>query len=243
MSQPQAQNQASKIGRVHLENVRLMFAQGVFQPKGVVDPATGRTSTPAYSCSFVFPRDHKCVPLIGKAMQEAASAKFGPQAQQTLQALIAGARVCLRDGNSKPDLAGYPGNLFVSARSATPPKFFNHVPLEITLAEAQASGLFYSGVYVSASIAIWAQANQHGKRINAQLLALQSLGRGERVAGGAAPATAEEFGSVEQTAMAANEFGSLFGGNAGAFDGSQRPGVLNQPAQSNDFASLLGVSQ
>lgn len=214
------QSQASKVGLIMLNDVRIAFAHGLWQASQV--QGQGR---PAFSATALIPKNHPCVPLVGKAMQDVAVAKWGADGPKVLQALIAGGRVCLRDGNSKPDIAGYPGNLFISARTPTAPLVIDQNRQPLT----PAGGKPYSGCYVNFSIAIWAQQNQHGRRINAQLRGVQFVKDGEPLAGGS-PASADEFGEVEATAAAANEFGNLFGGAA-------------PPAQQNDFASLLGLSQ
>src|SRR5690606_20150143 len=203
-------------------NVRIAFAHGLFQMSQV--QGQGR---PAYSASFLFPPDHPAVKIVQAAMAQVAQQKWGAQWQQTLQALVAGGKICLRDGNSKPDIAGYPGNLFVSARTTTAPLVIDQNRQPLT----QASGKPYSGCYVNAKLIIWAQQNQHGKRINAQLGGVQFVRDGEPLSGGA-PTSVDEFGEIESAAQAANEFGALFGGAAPAA----------QPAATQDFSALLGAS-
>lgn len=241
---------------VMLEDVRIAFAHGLWQATTV----QGSQGRPAFSASFLFPRDHKSVQTLVNAMVHAARSKWGPQGDAVYQALMAGGRICLRDGNAKPDIAGYPGNLFVSARTPTMPLVIDQNRQPLT----QASGKPYSGCYVNASIAIWAQQNQHGRRINAQLRGVQFVRDGEPLAGGS-PASADEFGEVESSAMAANEFGAMFAPGAQA-QGQQAPATqamtqqgyagvpqqaqfpqapapMTQPAQSQDFAALLGTGQ
>src|SRR5690606_36094193 len=134
-------------------------------------------------------------------------------------------RLCLINGNAKGHVAGYAGNWVINARSPTMPLVIDQNRQPLT----QASGKPYSGCYVNASLAIWAQQNQHGRRINAQLRGVQFVRDGEPLAGGS-PASVDEFGEIEQSAMAANEFGALFGGQQAA-QGAGQP---------TDFSSLLG---
>lgn len=213
--------QQKKAGIVMLEDVRIAFAHGLWR----ADTVQGGQGRPAFSASFLFPRDHKCVPLVMATMQQVARAKWGPEGDKVLQGLMAAGRACLRDGNSKPDTAGFPGNLFISARSPTMPLVIDQNRQPLT----QASGRPYSGCYVNARLAIWAQDNQYGKRINAQLTGVQFVRDGEPFAGGS-PASIEDFGEIEQSAMAANEFGALFGEQQAA-QGAGQP---------TDFSSLLG---
>lgn len=205
---------------VMLENVRGAFVHGLFQASTV--QGQGK---PAYSFTAIIKRDDtKNIQKVLQGLVNAARAKWGPQGDAQYQALAAAGRICLRDGNSKPDIAGFPGNLFVGMRSPVQPKFFNEVPQEMTAAQAQATGKFYSGAYFNVSLAIWAQANTHGKRLNAQVRGIQQVADGEPLGGGGSVASAEEFGAVESSAAAANEFGSLFGGV-----GAQTPGIPGLP--------------
>lgn len=227
--------QASKIGHVMLENVRIAFAHGLFQMSQV--QGQGR---PAYSASFLFDKSHPAARIMWEVMQQVAQHKWGsapvtgpdgkpqgPAWKVVFDALVAGGKVCMRDGNSKPDIAGYPGNLFVSARTTTAPLVIDQNRQPLT----QASGKPYSGCYVNAKLIIWAQQNQHGKRINAQLGGVQFVRDGEPLSGGG-PTSVDEFGEIEGAAQAANEFGALFGGAAPAA----------QPAATQDFSALLGAS-
>lgn len=225
--QPQQQQQT---GIVMLEEVVIAFAHGLWAAQTV-----GGQGRPAFSAAFLFAPDHPCVPRIIAAMQAVARQKWGAQGDEMYQALVAGGRVCLRDGNSKPQYAGYPGNLFISARTPTMPLVIDQNRQPLT----QASGRPYSGAIVNASIAIWAQQNQHGRRLNAQLRGVQFVRDGEPLAGGS-PATVDEFGEIEQSAMAANEFGALFGGQAPAAPQQQQVQQPPVAPQGQDFSALLG---
>lgn len=194
---------------VMLENVRGAFVHDLFTASTV--EGQGK---PAFSFTAIVKRDDNAnIQKLLQGLLTAARNKWGPQGDAQYQALAAAGRICLRDGNAKPDVAGFPGNLTVGMRSPIQPKFFNEVPQEMTAAQAQASGKFYSGAYFNVSLAIWAQDNQYGKRLNAQVRGVQHVADGEPLgSGGGSVASVEEFGSVESSAAAANEFGSLFGG-------------------------------
>jgi len=196
------QNATSKLGLLMLEDVRIAFAHGLWK----ADTVQGQ-GRPAFSCSFILPKNHKQLPLIQKVMLEVAEAKWPGKGAETMKALIAGNRVCLRDGDSKPEIAGYAGNLFISARSPTRPLVIDQNRQPLT----QEGGKPYSGCYVNARISVWAQQHpQHGKRLNAQLTGVQFVRDGEAFGGGSVAAP-EDFGDVADSAQAANEFGALFG--------------------------------
>lgn len=191
----------AKVGELMLSNWRLAFSQGLWEAQTV--QGRGR---PAFSCTLIAPPDHPDIAKVKAALLQVAQAKWGQNGQQMLQALAAGGRICLRDGNSKPDIEGFPGNLFISARTPTRPLVIDQNRMDVD----QASGKVYSGCYVNARVNIWAMENQHGRRLNAQLAGIQLFKDGEPFSGGGA-ASADEFGEVEHTAQAGQEFGDLFG--------------------------------
>lgn len=214
----------SNVGFVMLEDVRIAFVHsqyGGLWRAGSSDDG-GR---PAYSSSFILTPDHKSLPVVRQAMLAVARHKWGPDGDNVLQALASAGRTCLINGNTKGHVAGYAGNWVINARSPVAPRVFDQRRQELT----ESSGIPYSGCYVNAALAIWAQQNKYGRRINAQLRGVQFVRHGEPLAGGA-PASADEFGDIEESAMAANEFGALFGQQAAQGAG-----------QPTDFSSLLGA--
>ena len=169
-----------------LEDVRLAFPQ-LWTPVQV----NGQGKA-AFSASFLMPPDHPYVAKIKAAIAETAKAKWGAKAGEILQALVAADKVCLHNGDMKSNLEGYAGNLFVSARGPTRPLVIDHDP-NVKLEEAD--GRPYSGCFVNAQIAFWAQQNNYGKRINAQLRGVQFLRHGEAFSGGTV-AQPDEFEQV-----------------------------------------------
>ena len=173
-----------------LKNVRLAFADALFEAKAGGD-GQGK---PAFSCTFIMPKDHPSVASIKAAMKAAAEDKWGAKAPDILKALIAGGKVCLRNGEEKAQYEGFDGNLYVSARSPTRPLIIDTDRSPLT----QADGKPYSGCFVNAKIAVWAQDNKFGKRLNAQLQGVQFYKDGDAFGGGR-PASVDEFESVEDT--------------------------------------------
>lgn len=171
---------------IMLKNVRLAFPQ-IFKATQV-----NGEGTPAFSGSFLMPPDHPDVLNIQRAIAKVANAKWGEKGPEILKALIAGDKVCLHNGDAKSNYDGFVGNLFVSARSPTRPL----VIAQNRSLLAEEDGKPYSGCYVNAQIALWAQANNFGKRVNAQLRGVQFLRDGEAFGGGAV-AQADEFDVVE----------------------------------------------
>jgi Protein of unknown function (DUF2815) len=87
-------------------------------------------------------------------------------------------RVCIRDGSFKEDKEGYgPGIEFVTARSDTRPGVVGRDGRTPLAAE---DGILFAGCFVNASIRIWWQDHpKHGKRINAALMNIQFVRKGE----------------------------------------------------------------
>lgn len=149
----------------------------------------------AFSGSFIMPLDHPDVAILRQAITEVAREKWADKADEILRGLIAADKVCLHNGDTKSQYDGFAGNMFVSSRSPTRPLTIGQDKSPLV----EADGKPYSGCYVNAQIAIWAQANNYGKRINAQLRGVQFLRDGDAFGGGAV-ANVDEFNEVDATA-------------------------------------------
>ena len=146
----------------------------------------------AFSASFLLHPTHKQLPEIKKALLAVAKEKWGAKGEAIYKALEASDKICLHKGDSKAEYDGFEGMLYVSSRSKTRPTVFDGQRNELT----EADGKPYSGCYVNASIELWAQENDFGKRVNAQLRGVQFLRDGDAFAGGGKPADADEFDEI-----------------------------------------------
>lgn len=162
--------------KIVLKNVRIAFAHGLFEARQVNGQGDAK-----YSPSFLLPKDHPQVKEINDTMIAVAKAQWDDKAAQVYKGLRAQDRLTLHDGDVK-DYAGFEGMFYISASSKNEPVVVDRNP---KVALTAASGKPYSGCYVNASIDIWAQDNQYGKRINAGLLGVQFAQDGERLGGGA----------------------------------------------------------
>jgi hypothetical protein len=174
---------------IMLNNVRATF------PHYFVAKAVNEGDKPAFSGSFIMPKDHPDVAKLKEVLQRVAQAKWGDEASQILSGLVAGDKVCLHNGDAKSELEGYAGNLFVSSRSLARPLVLDADKSVLT----EADGRPYSGCYVNVQLAIWAQQNKYGKRINAQLRGVQFFKDGEAFSGGGA-ANPDAFAAVDSSA-------------------------------------------
>lgn len=172
--------------KLKLASVRLAFPV-LFQPKSV-----NGEGDPAFSATFLMPPDHAAVAQLKAAIEEVGSAKWGAKWAAVKKEITGKDRTCLHDGDTKADYAGFEGNLFVSARNKSRPLVVDRdlTPL------AEVDGRPYAGCYVNASVEVWAQDNNFGKRINATLRGVQFVKDGDAFSGGGA-ASEDEFDSLE----------------------------------------------
>jgi hypothetical protein len=177
--------------KLKLSNVRLAFPQ-LFEAKTV-----NGEGEPAFSASFLLSTDHPAVAELKKAMEQVGKEKWGAKWPAVKKEIEAKDRTALHDGDTKADYAGFPGHLFVSARNKTRPLVIDRDKTPLT----QADGRPYAGCFVNASIELWCQDNNYGKRINASLRGVQFLRDGDAFAGGGA-ASDDEFDEIEEGADA-----------------------------------------
>jgi hypothetical protein len=178
-------------GRLLLKDVRLSFANGLFEAKAGEDGGQAK-----FNCGIILSPDHPQIPAIKAAMQAVATEKWGAKAADVFKQLKASDKLALHDGDSKA-YDGYAGNLFLSPSSPTRPTLLDGQKNPVT----QADGKIYSGCYVNASVEIWAMDNKFGKRINCQLRGVQFNRDGDAFSAGR-PADADEFEAVTDGAGA-----------------------------------------
>lgn len=175
--------------RVMLTKVRLAFPV-LNQPESF--QGEGK---PRYSGALIMDVDSANHKVCTKAMRAAAAAKWGEtKADAAVKGLTAGLKVALFNGDLKEQFDGFAGNMIVSAHSqaANPPRLLDGQKRELP----RDTGVIYAGCYVNASIEFWAQDNQYGKRLNAQLRGVQFHSDGDSFGAGSA-ANPDEFDTVE----------------------------------------------
>jgi hypothetical protein len=170
--------------KIKLNNVRLSFP-ALFKPKAGPDGGE-----PKYSATF----------LLDKQKHAATIKEIQLAIENLHKTELKGKHMkgtCLHDGSEKPDMDGYgPGVMYVSASEKK----------RIPIVDRDMSPLVeedskpYAGCYVNASIRLWVQDNQYGKRINAALVAVQFAKDGDSF--GAAPVNVEEeFAPLDDDAL------------------------------------------
>jgi hypothetical protein len=170
-------------GRIMLRNVRLAFPS-------LFEPSAYGEGEPSFQATLIM--DHQASEPVVRAMAAVAREKWGAKADAQIKALVSQGKVCLRNGDEKPDYDGFAGMMFVAARSKTRPTVVDGQRNPLT----ERDGRIYAGCWVNASIEIWAQDNAYGKRINATLRGIQFVRDGEAFGGGR-PAAADEFDELE----------------------------------------------
>lgn len=151
---------------VRLRGVRLSFPS-LFKPR-----AFQEGQEPKFSATFIMPKKgdvEENTKLMEEAVKEVIKMAFKGRSPGD-------DKLCFRDGASKPDVDGYGDEIkFVSSNSS---KRVPVVDRDLTvLAEEDAKP--YAGCFVNATIRLWAQDNKYGKRVNAQLRAVQFVRDGE----------------------------------------------------------------
>lgn len=182
--------------QVTLRNVRLSFAD-IFEPKEQKnDDGTTRKT---YGANFLIAKEgdeFNNVKVIQKAATAAKRRKWGDDKDKWPK--LKPEKVCLRDGDLE-DWDGYADMFYVSSNR----READGMPRVITNrkdadgkwipAKPGEAACPYAGCYVNAIVRLWAQDNEHGKRINASLEAIQFLRDGEAFSGSAPVDVDEEF--------------------------------------------------
>lgn len=189
--------------KIQLKNVRLSFAR-LFTPKAFREGQTER-----YEGSFIIDPSDEAHQAQVVTLREAAlgviKAKFNGKVPKGLDLCFGyadGDPIAIGPNkyvNKPKEYDGYEGMIFLASSNTTKPKVVNRQRDPETGRFEQiseASGIVYSGCYVNATITLWAQDNEYGKRVNANLRAVQFVRDGE--AFGVAPVNADdEFDEVE----------------------------------------------
>lgn len=166
--------QATDPAIVKLPNVRLSFPH-LFKPHAMEEDQEQK-----YSATFILDDQ-----IHGKLLDQ-IDALIDRLALDEFKKKISFKR-CLRDGNEKLELEGYgDGKFFIPAARKTRPAVVDCDLSPLT----EEDGKIYAGCYVNATIRLWVQNNKWGKRVNAELRAVQFLKDGESF--GAGPVNVED---------------------------------------------------
>jgi len=181
------------MSKLMLSNVRLAFPQ-LFKPT-----TFDGTGEPSYSASLILTANHPQLEAIRAAQEAAGLEKWGAKWAAVKKELVIKDKLALHDGDTKSQYDGFEGNFFLATRSkqSARPTVIDRNKSPLT----EADGRPYAGCFINCSVELWCQDNAFGKRINAQLRGVQFLRDGDSFGGGA-PASSDEFSSVEDGADA-----------------------------------------
>lgn len=148
-----------------------------------------------YKASFLMAPKSDNAKKIEAALLEAAIAKWPKNGKAVYESVKGNAnKICFIDGSSK-EYDGYQGMMCLSSSRAKAkglPKVldFDKTPL------GEGAGKPYAGCYVDALVEIWAQDNDFGKALRAQLLGVQFRRHGDAFAAGAV-ASDDDFDNID----------------------------------------------
>lgn len=165
--------------QVRLLKVRLSFPD-LFKAKVV------NKGEPKFGASFLLDKekDAKQILALKKMIAAVAGVEFGENAVTMIKK--GHLKICLHEGDEK-DYEGYDDTkMFISTSSTKRPTVVDRDRSPLTEEDDRP----YAGCFVNAVFRIWAQNNEFGKRINAQLQGVQYVSHGARF--GAAPIDADE---------------------------------------------------
>lgn len=181
--------------KLKLPNVRLSFAK-LFVPEGFGPKKEGK---PKFSATFIMDKvkDKETI----KRIEDAMAAMLAEKGTAKKPAEIDDDKPFLKDGTNKKwkDKPGLgPNTVHISTASSEEdkPVVVDQAKQPIT-SESNRSSRIKSGDYVNAVIEIWWQNNAAGKRINANLRAVQLVKSGESLGREGIDAD-EEFEEVQQ---------------------------------------------
>lgn len=167
---------------IKLENVRLSYPS-LFKPKAFEDGGTAK-----FSASFILDKKThaKKIKEIQAAIAQLQTDAFKGKVPKNI-------KICLRDGSEKEDTDGYgDGVMFISSSSSRRPPVVDRDLSPLTETDTKP----YAGCFVNATVRLWVQDNQYGKRVNAELRAVQFAKDGEAFGATAADPNSE-FSALE----------------------------------------------
>jgi hypothetical protein len=183
--------------KVVLKNVRLAPFPQLYtarQYKGVGDFS--------YEAGFLFAPGSEADREIKRVYQDVAVEAWKDKASSMLQQFKGNnLKTFLIDGNSKPDIEGFPGNLFVKAKRKQKDGRPDIRDMDGKRPLAEADGRPYAGCYVNAVLEVWAQTKDT-PGMRCKLLGLQFVRDGDALAGSATSASEDDFEDLSDGADA-----------------------------------------
>ena len=150
------------MSKITLKNVRLSFPS-------LFKRASFQGTEGKFEATFLLNKETHADSI--KEIQEAIKAKI---ATDLKGAKLGADKICLKDGD-EIDYDGYAGHFSIKGSNAKRPLIIDRDKTPLT----EDDNKLYAGCYVNAIVELWAQSNDFGKRINANLLGVQFFADGE----------------------------------------------------------------
>jgi hypothetical protein len=168
------------MSKIKLNNVRLSFPS-LFQK------ATFEGKETKFEATLLLDKEQhaESIAEIQAAIKVAIKEKLGG-------AKVGADKLCMKDGDDS-DYEGYAGTMSLKAANAKRPLVIDRDKTPL----AESDNRPYSGCYVNAIIELWAQNNAYGKRINANLLAVQFYKDGQPFGDAGANASVNDFDAFD----------------------------------------------
>jgi hypothetical protein len=128
----------------------------------------GGESTGKYEATFILDKKEHAKVIVE------IEAVIGKLQKDELKGKVASDKVCLKDGDEM-DRPEYAGKMTIKASTKKRPLVINRDKSAIS----EDDNIVYAGCYVNGIVTLWAQNNQYGKRINAQLDGVQFVRDGD----------------------------------------------------------------
>ena len=166
------------MSKIKAKNVRLSF------PSLFRHAEFGGESTGKYEATFVFDKEEHAE-LIKKIEDQ-----INGMMKTELKSKLAAEKICLKDGDTlgRPE---FEGKMTLKASTKKRPVVIDRDKTPLSEEDNKP----YAGCYVNAIFSLWAQNNNYGKRINAQLDGVQFYADGEPF--GDAGISVDEFDEYE----------------------------------------------
>lgn len=171
------------MSKIKMQCVRISF------PSLFTTASFGGEDTGKYEATFILNKgEHKAsIKEIEAGMKELAKERFKGK-------LPPDDKLCLKDGDDtdRPEFAGC---MMLKASTKKRPLVLDRDKHPLI----DDDGAIYAGCYVNAIITLWAQDNQYGKRVNAQLDGVQFNKNGDPLGAGGIDVDAfDAFGSDDE---------------------------------------------
>lgn len=163
-----------KSTRIGIPSARLSFP-ALFQTTKFGQEDTGK-----YEATFILDKKEHAEVIA------ALEAEITRLQKEEIKSKVGSDKICLKDGDEsgRPELEG---KMTIKASTKKRPTVINRDKSPIT----EDDNIVYAGCYVHAFVSLWAQNNQYGKRINAQLEGVQFARDGQ--AFGSGGVSADDF--------------------------------------------------